>query len=69
MTIPARNRLTMGQRALVSARLPTADPGLYSWVWVLPLPDGRFRVAAIDIPRRLINGDECLERTRSAPGS
>lgn len=59
MKIPARNRLTMGQRALVSASLPAAGPGLYSWVWVLPLPDGRFRVAAIGIPKRLVDNDEC----------
>jgi hypothetical protein len=58
--LSARNRLTMGQPALVSARLPAAGPGLYSWVWILPLPGGRFRVAAIDIPRRLIDDDECF---------
>ncbi|MDQ2816083.1 MAG: hypothetical protein M3Z75_30635 [Actinomycetota bacterium] len=60
MKISTRNRLTMGQRALVSARLPAAAPGVYSWVWVLPLPDGRFRVAAIEIPERLVDDDECF---------
>jgi hypothetical protein len=60
MRISVRNRLTTGQRALVSARLPARALGVYSWVWVLPLPDGRFRVAAIDIPEQLVDDDVCF---------
>jgi hypothetical protein len=60
MKISARNRLTKGRPALVSVRLPAETPGTCSWVWVLPLPDGRFRVTAIEIPEALVDDDECF---------
>jgi hypothetical protein len=45
-------------RAAVSARhAPTADDK-YAWIWVLPTPDGRFRVALIEVPRRFVDNDE-----------
>jgi hypothetical protein len=58
MRTQIRNRLVMSKR-LVSAR--RAGPaGSYSWVWVLPLPDGRFRVAAIEVPEQLVDDDVCF---------
>ncbi|WP_214324799.1 hypothetical protein [Nonomuraea sediminis] len=53
------NRLTM-TRALVSARRESDSADRYSWVWVLPLPDGRFRVAAIEVPKQIVDDDECF---------
>jgi hypothetical protein len=44
-------------KALVSARRSSGSPDSYSWVWVLPLRDGRFRVAAIEVPKRLVDND------------
>jgi hypothetical protein len=31
-----------------------------SWVWVIPLEPGQFRVAAIEVPKRLVDDDECF---------
>jgi hypothetical protein len=56
MKMQARNRLVMS-KAEISARRSIDDPGYYSWVWVLPLHDGRIRVAAIEVPRRLVDED------------
>jgi hypothetical protein len=59
MKTEALNRLTM-LRQLVSARRNSSSPQNYSWVWVLPLPDGRFRIAAIEVPKELIDADRCF---------
>jgi hypothetical protein len=42
---------------LVAARRASGIANSYSWVWVLPLRDGRFRVAAIEVPRRMVDED------------
>ncbi|MFI9842432.1 hypothetical protein ACIHFD_35730 [Nonomuraea sp. NPDC051941] len=47
-------------RTLVSARRKSESVDRYSWVWVLPLPDGRFRVAAIEVPKQLVDNDKCF---------
>ncbi|MBQ1073765.1 hypothetical protein KBX06_11435 [Micromonospora sp. C31] len=47
-------------KALVSARRPSGSGDCYSWVWVLPAPDGRFRVAAIEVPKQLVDDDACF---------
>jgi hypothetical protein len=60
MKIASRNRLTMGKPAHVSARIPSTSSDNYAWVWVLPLPDGRFRVAGIEISKQLVDDDECF---------
>jgi hypothetical protein len=56
MKMQAKNRLVMSN-AEISARRSIDNPAYYSWVWVLPLPDGRIRVAAIEVPRRLVDDD------------
>jgi hypothetical protein len=57
MRTEVRNRLTMS-RALVSARHESSAPDRYAWIWVLPLPDGRFRVALIEVPKHFVDDDE-----------
>ncbi|GIH02378.1 hypothetical protein Rhe02_04450 [Rhizocola hellebori] len=47
-------------KGLISAKRKSGDPDCYSWVWVLPTPDGRFRVAAIEVPKRLVDDDVCF---------
>lgn len=59
MRIQAKNRLVM-TKALVSARRQSSSQNSYSWVWVLPLPDGRYRIAAIEVPKRLVDDDICF---------
>lgn len=59
MRIEARNRLTM-TKSLIAARRRASSSDRYSWVWVLPIPDGRFRVAAIEIPKHLVDEDACF---------
>ncbi|MCZ7420753.1 hypothetical protein O7605_14635 [Verrucosispora sp. WMMA2121] len=55
-------------KALVSARRSSSSGDCYSWVWVLPLPDGRFRVAAIEVPKQLVDDDVCFfEEDMSTP--
>ncbi|MGX4657921.1 hypothetical protein ACWCHM_30005 [Micromonospora sp. SCSIO 07396] len=55
-------------KSVVSARRLSGAEGCYSWVWVLPLPDGRFRVAAIEVPKQLVNDDACFyEEDMSTP--
>jgi hypothetical protein len=53
------NRLVM-TKAPISARRRSSSPERYSWVWVLPLRDGRYRVAAIEVPKQLIDSDACF---------
>jgi hypothetical protein len=45
-------------RAHVSARHESASPNAYAWIWVLPIPDGRFRVALIEVPKHFVDNDE-----------
>jgi hypothetical protein len=47
-------------KAQISARRPSSDPDRYSWVLVHPLPDGGFRVAAIEVPKHLVDQDICF---------
>ena len=56
MRTQVRNRLVM-TRGPVSARRPSGSPDTYSWVWVLPIPDGRYRVAAIEVPKELVENN------------
>lgn len=57
MRTEVRNRLVMS-RALVSARHEPSSPDSYGWIWVLPIPDGRFRVAVIDVPKHFVDNNE-----------
>ncbi|MDP9793709.1 hypothetical protein J2S43_002221 [Catenuloplanes nepalensis] len=50
----------MMSKAHVSARRVSGSDDSYSWVWVLPLPDGRFRIAAIEVPKHLVDEDICF---------
>lgn len=59
MRMQARNRLVL-TKATISARRPSGDPDCYSWVSVFPLRDGRLRVAAIEVPKRLVDEDVCF---------
>jgi len=52
-----RNRLTM-TRGMVAARHDASSPDRYAWIWVLPLPDGRFRVALQEVPRHFVDNDK-----------
>lgn len=52
----AKNRLLM-TRGSIAARRVSGQDDHYSWVWVLPLRDGRFRVAAIEVPKHLVDDD------------
>jgi hypothetical protein len=47
-------------KALISARRQSGSPDSYSWVWVLPLKDGRYRIAAIEVPKDLVDNDVCF---------
>jgi hypothetical protein len=49
----------MTKKAIAARRTATL-PDHYSWVWVLPLKSGRYRVAAIEVPKRLVENDECF---------
>lgn len=59
MRTEVRNRLVM-TGGLVSARRVSSAPGRYSWVWVNPMPDGRYRIAAIEVPKHLVDEDICF---------
>lgn len=52
MDLRARNRIAT-LRCPVTARLAVSDSGTSSWIWVLPTPDGRIRVARIVVPKEL----------------
>jgi hypothetical protein len=56
MKIQAKNRLAM-TKAPISARRRSESPESYSWVWVLPLREGGYRVAAIEVPKHLVDDD------------
>ncbi|WP_027946821.1 hypothetical protein [Amycolatopsis taiwanensis] len=59
MKIKVRNRLLM-TKGVIAARREAGQADHYSWVWVLPLRSGEFRVAAIEVPKDLIDNDECF---------
>jgi hypothetical protein len=59
MRIEAKNRLVMSKGALAARRSP-GSPDHYSWVWVIPLPSGQYRVRTIEVPRNLVDEDECF---------
>jgi hypothetical protein len=54
--IEAINRLTMS-KGVVTARRTSSSSDFYSWVWVIPLSDSRFRVRVIEVPRHLVDED------------
>lgn len=57
MQMTARNRLTR-LRQPVTQKLDDLGPGACSWIWVLPVPDGRLRIARIVVPRHLAETGE-----------
>ena len=59
MDMRVRNRLTR-LRQPVTQRLADPDPQTCAWIWVLPVPDGRVRVARVEVPRRLVESGECF---------
>ncbi|BCJ56341.1 hypothetical protein Asp14428_78160 [Actinoplanes sp. NBRC 14428] len=59
MKIEAKNRLVMS-KASIAARRATDRPEHYSWVWVIPLKSGKFRVAAIEVPKHFVDDDDCF---------
>ena len=59
MKTQAKNRLIM-TKASIAARRESGQDDHYSWVWVVPRQDGRFRVVAIEVPKRPVDDDECF---------
>ena len=59
MKLEAKNRLVMTGGA-VAARRPSAQADHYSWVWVIPLRSGQFRIAAIEVPKKLVDNGACF---------
>jgi hypothetical protein len=57
MQMSARNRLTQ-VRQPVTQKLEDPGPDACSWIWVLPVPDGRIRIARIVVPRHLADTGE-----------
>jgi len=55
----AKNRLVM-TKASIAARRASGKSDYYSWVWVVPRQDGRFRVVAVEVPKRLVDDEECF---------
>jgi hypothetical protein len=53
----AKNRLLMTKGAIAARRVSGQDDH-YSWVWVIPLRAGGFRVAAIEVPKHFVDEDE-----------
>jgi hypothetical protein len=47
-------------RGAVAARRHSTQTDCYSWVWVIPLHSGKFRVAAIEVPKHLVDEDKCF---------
>ncbi|WP_327130829.1 hypothetical protein OG311_05075 [Streptomyces sp. NBC_01343] len=47
-------------KAPVSARVASGNVNSYAWLWVLPLPSGKFRVALVEIARDLVDEDACF---------
>lgn len=59
MITQAKNRLTMSKGAVTAKREPSSS-GLYSWAWVIPLQDGRFRIRVFEVSQRLVDDDICF---------
>ncbi|WP_136518142.1 hypothetical protein [Cellulomonas telluris] len=59
MKTSVRNRLLRLGRP-VTQRLPTPDTERATWIWVLPVPDGRIRVAAVAVARELVDSGACF---------
>ncbi|WP_143163067.1 hypothetical protein [Couchioplanes caeruleus] len=59
MKTQAKNRLVMSKSS-IAARRESGQADHYSWVWVVPRQDGRFRVVAIEVPKHLVDNDECF---------
>ncbi len=59
MRVPARNRLLMSKSDIAASRVAGSHDAL-SWVWVIPLPAGGFRVRAFEVGRDLIDADACF---------
>jgi hypothetical protein len=57
MKVQARNRLVM-TRGSVAARRASSQESCYSWVWVVPLQSGKFRVCAMEVPKHFVDDDE-----------
>lgn len=57
MKVQARNRLTMTQGS-VAARRASSQEACYSWVWVVPLQSGEFRVCAMEVPKHFVDEDK-----------
>jgi hypothetical protein len=57
MKLQAKNRLTMTRGAVAARRRSTQDD-CYSWVWVIPLQSGMFRVAAVEVPKHFVDEDK-----------
>lgn len=47
-------------RQPVAARHEPACVDHYAWIWVLPIPGGRFRVALIEVPKHFVDDDQCF---------
>lgn len=56
MKIEAKNRLVMTKGSIAARRI-SERADCYSWVWVIPLRSGKFKVAAIEVPKRLVDED------------
>lgn len=56
MRLKVQNRLTMTKGAIAAPRV-SAQEDCYSWVWVLPVPSGQFRVSAIEVPKHFVDND------------
>lgn len=57
MDLKVRNRLVT-LRAPVTQRLVDPEPGTCSWLWVLPVPGGRIRIARVLVPAALAESGE-----------
>jgi hypothetical protein len=56
MQVQAKNRLLMS-KSDVAARRPSSSVGSDSWIWVIPLQSGDFRVRAFEVLRDLLIKD------------
>lgn len=53
MKVQARNSLLMWKSVIAASRV-AGSPELSSWVWVIPLPAGGFRIRAFEVPTELV---------------
>jgi hypothetical protein len=59
MRIEARNSLVMSKADIAAKRVPSSSD-LSSWIWVIPLPDGMFRVRAFEVSNALVAAESCI---------